>query len=131
MLKKLKITKDDNIVLKINLKFIDLVMKANGKADLYFHAYFWQQYLKTLDVAQTKYLTKEALKNKTPVKDPQAKKDELEASSEFETVDIYSNKYPFMKRLDGLSLTLTKVIINIKKFPFNEKMYLKYVNELG
>ena len=23
-------------------------MKAKGKADLYFHAYFWQEYLKTL-----------------------------------------------------------------------------------
>jgi len=24
-------------------------MKAKGKADLYFHAYFWQEYLKTLN----------------------------------------------------------------------------------
>jgi hypothetical protein len=23
-------------------------MKANGKADLYFHAYFWEKYLQTL-----------------------------------------------------------------------------------
>jgi hypothetical protein len=23
-------------------------MKANGKADLYFHAYFWEKYLKQL-----------------------------------------------------------------------------------
>jgi hypothetical protein len=36
-----------------------------------------------------------------------------------------------MKRLQGLSMTLTKVIINIKKFPFSEKMYKKYVGEFG
>jgi hypothetical protein len=24
-------------------------MKANGKADLYFHAYFWEKYLKKLN----------------------------------------------------------------------------------
>jgi len=28
-----------------------------------------------------------------------------------------------MKRLQGLAMTLTKVIVNIKKFPFNEKSY--------
>ena len=31
-----------NIVLEISKPFIELHMKANGKADLYFHAYFWQ-----------------------------------------------------------------------------------------
>lgn len=36
-----------------------------------------------------------------------------------------------MKRILGLSSTLAKVIINIKKFPFHEKMYLKYANEFG
>lgn len=36
-----------------------------------------------------------------------------------------------MKRLSGLSLTLTKVIVNIKKFPFTERMYNKYINEFG
>lgn len=29
------------IVLILNRAFIDLSMKAKGKADLYFHAYFW------------------------------------------------------------------------------------------
>ena len=33
----------------LNRAFIDLSMKAKGKADLYFHAYFWQEYLKTLN----------------------------------------------------------------------------------
>ena len=71
-------------------------MKAQGKADLYFHAYFWSTYMKSL-----------------------SGKDSL------------SSETPFMKRLNGLSSTLSKVIINIRKFPFNEKMYQKYVSEFG
>lgn len=51
ILEELNITKE-NVVLKINKSFIELAMKANGKADLYFHAYFWEQYLKGLDVMQ-------------------------------------------------------------------------------
>ena len=35
-------------------EFIDLSMKAKGKADLYFHAYFWQEYLYGLDDIQEK-----------------------------------------------------------------------------
>lgn len=52
ILEELNITKERNVVVKINKSFIDLAMKANGKADLYFHAYFWEQYLKGLDVVQ-------------------------------------------------------------------------------
>jgi hypothetical protein len=78
-------------------------MQANGKADLYFHAYFWEVYLKNLDVIQAA----KALKG--------------DASSS--RIDIFSDKFPFMKRLQGLAMTLTKVIVNIKKFPFNEKSY--------
>ena len=51
-MEELNINKDKNIVLKINRSFIDLAMQANGKADLYFHAYFWEQYLKNLDAWQ-------------------------------------------------------------------------------
>lgn len=40
-------------------------------------------------------------------------------------------KYPFMARLIGLASTLTRVIVNIAKFPFNEKIYQKYANEFG
>jgi hypothetical protein len=36
-----------------------------------------------------------------------------------------------MSRILGLSQTLSKVIVNIKKFPFNEKMYQKYSGEFG
>ena len=46
-------------------------------------------------------------------------------------IDIFSDDYPFMKRVTGLSATLSKVIVNIKKFPFHEKMYIKYANEFG
>lgn len=49
---ELNITKDKNIVLRINRSFIELAMQANGKADLYFHAYFWEHYLKQLDLLQ-------------------------------------------------------------------------------
>lgn len=47
---ELNITKDKNIVLRLNRSFIELAMQANGKADLYFHAYFWEHYLKQLDL---------------------------------------------------------------------------------
>lgn len=92
---ELKITQKDDIVLKINSKFIDLVMKANGKADLYFHAYFWEQYLKTLDAAQTQKLalntTKTTGGKSIPANDTE--------STQNEVVEIFSDKYPFMKRL--------------------------------
>ena len=52
IMQELGITKEKNICLKINRLFIDLAMQANGKADLYFHAYFWEVYLKQLDVKQ-------------------------------------------------------------------------------
>lgn len=114
ILEELKIQKDKHVVLKINKSFIELAMNANGKADLYFHAYFWEQYLKSLDVMQAAIAMIE--------------KEQVDPLTQ---IDIFSSKYPFMKRLNGLSLTLTKVIINIKKFPFTEKMYRKYVNEFG
>ena len=46
--------KGDNIILQVNKPFIQLTMKANGKADLYFHAYFWEKYLRSLNDAQKK-----------------------------------------------------------------------------
>jgi len=122
ILEELKITREKNVVLKINKSFIELAMKANGKADLYFHAYFWEQYLKGLDVVQ-------AARAIAGAKDKEEAADGETASAT--RVDIFSDRYPFMKRLTGLSLTLTKVIVNIKKFPFNEKMYIKYVTEFG
>jgi hypothetical protein len=46
-LDELKI-KSENVVLNINKPFIQLTMKANGKADLYFHAYFWEKYIHSI-----------------------------------------------------------------------------------
>lgn len=36
-----KIIDKDNIILTLERSLIDLTLTANGKADLYFHAYFW------------------------------------------------------------------------------------------
>ena len=36
-----------------------------------------------------------------------------------------------MKRIHGLSQTLAKVIVNIKKFPFTKESYQKYAREFG
>ena len=97
--------KADDILLSINKPFIQLTMKANGKADLYFHAYFWEQYLRSLM--------------------------DLQSPGDPGRVDIFSDEYPFMRKVVGLSATLSKVIVNIKKFPFHEKMYHKYATEFG
>ena len=43
---------EDNILIDINKAYLELTMKANGKADLYFHAYMWDKYLRDL---QKKY----------------------------------------------------------------------------
>ena len=39
---------NDSEDFSINREFLDLTVKANGKADLYFHAYVWTQYLNFL-----------------------------------------------------------------------------------
>ena len=58
--------------------------------------------------------------------------DKPAATSSDKPINIFDTAtYPFMKRLMGLSATLSKVIVNIKKFPFHEKMYMKYANEFG
>jgi hypothetical protein len=52
-------------------------------------------------------------------------------SSEKGNIEIFGPAYPFMSRLVGLSNTMTKVIINIKKFPFNENIYQEFVSEFA
>lgn len=50
---------------------------------------------------------------------------------EMQYVDIMLegiSKYSFMKRLSGLASTMQKVIVNIKKFPFTEGNYKKYIH---
>jgi uncharacterized membrane protein len=113
-------------------------MKANGKADLYFHAYFWEKYLKQLSEVSGGSASSAQSKKKIKIlkKMDENAEDEIEAPLEEELipgqkVDLFSGKYTFMKRLIGLSATLSKVIVNIKKFPFHEKMYQKYAKEFG
>ena len=137
--------KQENIILNINKPFIQLTMKANGKADLYFHAYFWEKYLKQISDSGSGGSasgSKSARKKKQILKKPDdEEQDPGSGPAEEEVsetpiatggkVDLFSGKYPFMKRLIGLSATLSKVIVNIKKFPFHEKMYHKYAKEFG
>ena len=107
--------KDDFIILKINKEFFELFIQANGKADLYFHAYFWDKYFQTLQ-KQISNLD-----------------DTFVKGSGVENVNIVKNQdaYPFLKRLSGLANTLQKVILNIKKYPFNQEMYDKFVKEFA
>ena len=126
-------------------------MKANGKADLYFHAYFIEKYLRSLYVLQDKVgsgTSSASKKKKNGKKSSRAegeddvddangsgtRLEEAEPEISFppgQKIEIFSDKFPFMKRIIGLSSTLSKVIVNIKKFPFHEKMYLKYATEFG
>lgn len=78
-------------------------MNANGKADLYFHAYFLKQYVEFLGT--TADVSKEPLSSKN-----------LEA---------------LWKRIDGLAETLSKVIVNVEKFPYNKETYEKHVESFG
>lgn len=59
-MQSLKIT-DENILMSINEAFVNLTIKADGKADLYFNAYFWDKYLSVLKQHQDS-LTDEEIK---------------------------------------------------------------------
>ena len=96
----------------MNQEFVNLAIKSNGLLDLYFYAYFWDQYLSELQPSQLS----------------QAAKD-----SELGQIDFVKNadKYPFVAKLKSLSTTLTKVSLNVKKFPFNETQYKKFVADFA
>lgn len=89
-----------------------LATRANGKADLYFHAYFWDRYLTELQPSQLTSIAKE---------------------SDLGQIDLTKNvdQFPFIPRLKALSSTLSKVIVNVKKFPFNEAQYNKFCQEFA
>ena len=43
-----KTVNNEQVLLSFKKSLIDLTLKANGKADLYFHAYLWHIYILTL-----------------------------------------------------------------------------------
>jgi len=52
-MKELQINNPETqILLNLNKAYLDLTMKSKGKADLYFHSYFWQEYLRSLNDMQ-------------------------------------------------------------------------------
>lgn len=86
---------------------ITLTLNANGKADLYFHAYIWISIFQTLF-----YISR-------------SDASELEFDSEIVSKSVE------VKRLKGLVDSLRKVDANLSKFPFNKEVYDKFVLELG
>ena len=87
--------------------YMDMTIRANGKADLYFHAYIWYTYLLALFMKVNPNL----------------------CEKEFEA-EIVSSKVE-LARLKGLSESLKKVAANITKFPFNKEIYERFVNDFG
>jgi hypothetical protein len=106
--------KDANLLMQLNKAFLHLAMKSNGKADLYFHAYFWDKYLQRL----------QEVSNNADVK-----------NTELGEIDLYgegaASRHPFVARLQGLATTLSKVIVNVRKFPFTTASYERYVEEFA
>jgi len=52
-MRKIGITNPSSqIILTLNESYFNLAINAKGKADLYLHAYVWQEYLKVLDKSQ-------------------------------------------------------------------------------
>lgn len=95
---------DDNALFTLNRDLIQLTLRANGKADLYFHAYFWQTFAQAL------------FKRDNPAGDYDA--EVVKTSVE-------------LQRLKGLAEFLKKVHANISKHLFNEGSYQRYVSEFG
>ena len=85
---------------------IDLTLNANGKADLYFHAYIW------LTLIESLY--------------SRANSDSLEG---FDMKVVAASIE--VTRLKGLAESLKKVAANLSKYPFNKEIYEKFVNDLG
>ncbi len=84
-----------------------MTLNANGKADLYFHAYFWTTFSEHLFMRAN---------HSTSLEDFEGK--------------IVKNSLE-LQRLKGLAEFLKKVHLNINKFAFTQTTYYKYVNEFG
>lgn len=103
---------------------------------MYFHAYFWIQYLEHLhDVQKNANMAQSGKRDSS--KDGTASATSIAAPviSSDERVELWNeehgDKHMFMKRLSGLSQTLQKVIVNIKKYPFTKHQYDKYVRKFA
>ena len=86
--------------------FIELTLKANGKADLYFHAYFWHTFAVALF---------QRANHSSP--------------DTYDTLMV--SKSIELQRLKGLADFLRKVHANIAKNVFSKDVYDRYVNEFG
>jgi hypothetical protein len=96
-----------NTVLTLKRSFLNLTLKANGKADLYFHAYFWHSFALSL------YLRA----------DPSGTLDTFDA-------DVIKRSVEH-QRLHGLADFLKKVNANVNKYLFTMETYNKLVEEFG
>jgi len=94
--------KDEDVLFTFEQNYLNLTFKANGKADLYFDAYFWTRYLETL----------------------------AEGAGEQSAVLSQKGGVSFY-RMKRLSTKPKQVYDNIKKFPFSEEQYKHYVNQFG
>ena len=102
--------KEDATLLILQKELLDLTLKANGKADLYSHAYFWSTFGLHL------YMRANHSNSVQTLEDYEAK--------------VVKNSVE-LQRLKGLSEFLKKVYLNIDKYTFTEETYMKYVNEFG
>ena len=102
-----KATQDDkSVLISFSKTFIDLTLNANGKADLYFHAYIW------LILIESLYERSNA-----------GSVDGFEEKIVNSSVEVL--------RLKGLAESLKKVAANLSKYPFNKEIYERFVNDLG
>ncbi len=83
--------------MSINQSYVDLTLKSNGKADLYFAAYIWYTYLMNVFL----------------------QKNNSSEEADFEK-EIVKSKVE-VARLKGLAESLKRVAANISKFPFNKE----------
>ena len=97
----------------VSKEFLSLQRNARGKADLYFHAYFWLQYLEHLHEIQGE-ASNDSKSSASGKKSNQSKDGTASASSiataiisPDERVELWNeehgDKHMFMKRLSGLS----------------------------
>lgn len=97
--------KEAKCIFTLKKDFVDLTLKANGKAELYFHAHFWLTFAQSLSTKAGK-------------------------SMELFDKEVVSKSLE-LQRLRGLAEFLSKVHASISKFTFGKDVYEKYVTEFG